>query len=67
MTLATLLKSARKKQRLSLRQLATKCSLSHTHIHYLEQGKSVELTVGTIRELSVALGISPLAIFKACL
>lgn len=66
-TLAKLLRQAREKQGLSLRQVAAKCSLSHTHIHYLEQGKGQELTVSTIRELSVALDISPIAILRACL
>lgn len=67
MTLAKLISSAREKRGLSLRKLAQKCDISFQHVHYMEQGKSENIEVKTIKALAKALDISPVAIFRACL
>lgn len=52
------LKNIREGLGISQRELASLCSVDHSHISKIERGEK-NVTVLTIKELAVALGIKP--------
>ena len=55
-------KKLRKEQKLSLRQLATRCNIDASDIFIIEKGIR-NITLSTILELSKGLGVQPKELF----
>ncbi len=52
----------RERRKLSLRQVARLCSLSHASVYELESGRNV--SIGTAYEVALALSIPPGVVFN---
>lgn len=57
--LAETVRKQRSEQGLSQRELAERAGVDHTYISHIEAGRRENLTLGKLRSLADALGVSP--------